>query len=101
MYTVYIYPSCVSIHQFPLRIGSMSAAYTVCSIALESSIMKPSIRTVGPVPCKNMQNPPFSFASIFLKDAHSAESNEISIFRYLIFDYGWGFLWKLFFFGVT
>ena len=35
----------------------------------------------GPVPGKDMQTPyPLSFTSIFMKYAHSAESNEKSIF---------------------
>ena len=37
---------------------------------------------MGPVPTKNMQTPPLSFALIFMKDA-SAESNEKAIFQFL------------------
>ena len=40
----------------------------------------------GHVPSKNMQTKPLEvFAPIFMKDAHSDESNEKSIFRFLRF----------------
>ena len=39
----------------------------------------------GPVPSKDMQTLPLSFAPIFMKDAHSAESNENSILKFLFF----------------
>ena len=32
---------------------------------------------------------PLSFASIFMKDAQGAESNEKSIFRFLFFELSW------------
>ena len=31
---------------------------------------------IGPVSSKDIQTPPLSFAPIFMRDAHSAESNE-------------------------
>ena len=41
---------------------------------------------LGPVPGKYMQTPPLSFAPICMKHAHSAESKEKSIFRFLFFE---------------
>ena len=36
--------------------------------------------------------PPFRISPIFMIDAHSAESNEKSIFRFLFLSYGWLYL---------
>ena len=43
-------------------------------------------KNIGPVPSKDIQTlAPLNFAPIFMKDAHSAESNEKSFFRCLQF----------------
>ena len=39
----------------------------------------------GPVPCKDPSPPPLRSGHIHMKDAHSAESNEKSYFRYFRF----------------
>ena len=39
----------------------------------------------GPVPCKDPSPPPLRSGHIHMKDAHSAESNEKSYFRFLFF----------------
>ena len=43
-------------------------------------------RILGPIPGKDMQTPSLSFASIFMENAYSAESNEKSMLRFLLFD---------------
>ena len=54
-------------------------------------------KNIGPVPSKDIQTlAHLSFAPIFMKDAHSAESNEKSIFqflRFLVFEI-WSFLYS-------
>ena len=45
--------------------------------------------SIGFFPTKDMQNPPHTplrSGHIYMKDAHSAESNEKSIFRFLFFE---------------
>ena len=40
----------------------------------------------GLVPSKDMQTPLLIFAPIFMKDVHSVESNEKSIFRFFFLE---------------
>ena len=50
-------------------------------ISQQKSVLFP-FRIIGLFPTKDMQTPPLSFTPIFMIDAHSAESNEKSIFRF-------------------
>ena len=72
--------------------GSFFFLLRIFQLSVQTSRSVNVATGLGPVPSKDMQTLPLSFAPIFMKDAQCVESNKKSIFRFLFFELSWKFI---------